>query len=407
MPLDSKLKTVNNEIEVISNLINEESSNSKLVNKKKNQKSKKEKEKENNVNPEDEMIGKSIEDDLIEFCQQVGIKDPKIDQTIKDRENLLIKKQADYENKSINSKEDYEEMNLEVFNQFISVSQILKETESLQTSNDLFITENSKIDQNNDELKDFSKVYVDNINSVNMHGIGNINKVAEELKKLLTYFSINDKLLIDSLFCSKLSFNRIYMFSETLGNVLRQLAENNFYIMIAGMKVFERARYRKTVDACRFRVSFQGGIHMENYLNKQKIDINEFYENHGNLFNQKVQEKLNNQLLTILVGQVFISKTDLKESLNLSLNKENTILLDKKLIESAVDFLFGYKENNKIENNSSVMSTSRITMGSAILKIEDFIFPIHIGENCIKLMISDNTLKVLKKHVLNYFNNDN
>lgn len=182
--------------------------------------------------------GKSIEDDLIEFCEKIKISNNDIDKAKLDKEHKIKEKQKLFNSNLHNDYDDEEEdLSSSIFNKFISINDLL-----------------------NKEIKDFS--------TEELRLWYNESKIS--LKRFVDYFGVNDKLL-NNLHCLKDSYRKIFLFSDKLPLLMKFLTDHNFYIMVAGLPVFVDARYRIFNDICKFRINFQGSHLLQNSITKKRI----------------------------------------------------------------------------------------------------------------------------------------
>lgn len=268
--------------------------------------------------------GKSIEDDLIEFCQQIGIKDAKIDLAIEKKKEMNIQKQIEYSKNNENCDgEGYENMNLFVYNRFTSILELLNE-------------KNFIID---DETKTEVNGYISN---------------------LLSNYGINNDTIRSKLYCHKGSYKRIFLFSDRLFEFLKCLAEDNFYIMIAGLVVFIESRHRLTFEACRYRINYMGGLLLEECLNENRI------LNLDKLASETSSRNETIEFIEMLFENLHIQIAESKEFIAIT---------------------------NYLKSKAQ---------GSYLLRCNQFVVPVHLGESRIKLMIPENVLLVLKNHIKNY-----
>lgn len=322
---------------------------------------------------ETEMKGKTIEDDLLEMCEKYNITSNSVTKMKEDKNKQLqkkIKEFNDNDNDSLVSDEEYAKLNLNIFNQFVSLNEIVNEFNSIKNIKDFFnsnekdnvIGNDNKCNLGNNEnlhkSNDFN--YQDNYNnqikSISKLNISNFYEYSIEINKLIEYFGINDILLLN-LFCSKISNKKVYLFGQNVKNVLKSLAENNFFIMSAGMKVFEYSRYRKTEEICKYRMTYNGSVALFNDIKKRRLILNKSDENY-------IKEFIKNTISN--------KEVDIKQLVNIDLNNDNL--------------------NQLIENN-----VSNYYLGSCFIVVKEFIIPMHLGKKTVKIMIPDNVLKVIKR----------
>ena len=193
--------------------------------------------------------GKTIQNDLIDFCDEYSIKDKELEKIKEAKEIELKNKQIEFNNLNTQNNfkliKNFDETNEDtfdynLFSRFISIEEIL--------------------------LNNNSNKYISPID---------INK---ELNLFDIYFGSKKlkKEIYKNLFVLKDSYKKIYLLSEKLKYVLNFLTEKNFKIMIAGSVVFVDNRTKtKQSNVCRYRINYHGSLLLQEYINSERIlDIN-------------------------------------------------------------------------------------------------------------------------------------